>query len=194
MGLMRRLVSSWRALSACERGSPAVEFAFIAPPLCLILVGIIEVALVIAGNILLEGAVRQAARYGITGYVPAGTTRIAYMTQIITQNTAGLINTANLVITYQVYSSFSNVHQPEPYIDQNGNGVKDGGEPFTDINGNATWDTDMGVAGLGGPGDIVAYTISYNWPVITNLMKPILGGADQLLKLKAEVVVRNEPF
>jgi Flp pilus assembly protein TadG len=194
MNPCRRTIGSLRKLIACQDGSPGVEFAFIAPALIMILIGIVEVAMVIAGNILLEGAVRQASRYGITGYVPAGMTRIQYIQQAVTQNTAGLIVPANLTITYQVYSSFSNVHQPEPYIDANGNGVKDANEAFTDINGNAQWDADMGVAGLGGPGDIVAYRVSYDWPVITALLKPVLGGADYLLKLRADVVVRNEPF
>lgn len=184
----------WRRLATSEDGTPAIEFAFVAPLLILLLLGIVEVAMVVAGNILLEGAVRQASRYGITGYVPAGTTRVAYIQQVVSKNSAGLINVNNVAIDYKVYSSFGNVHQPEPFVDQNGNTVHDTGEPFTDINGNAQWDVDMGVAGLGGPGDIVAYTISYSWPVVSAILKPLLGGNDQLLKLKAQVVVRNEPY
>lgn len=184
------LLRLWR----CQRGTPAVEFALMAPPLVLILLGIVEVALVTAGHVLIEGAIRQASRYGITGYVPAGTTRINYLKQIVGKDTAGLIDAEQLTITYQIYSSFANVHQPEPYVDQNGNAKHDAGEPFTDINGNAQWDADMGAAGLGGPGDIVAYTISYDWPVITDLLKPLLGDDNGLIRLTARVVVRNEPF
>ncbi len=194
MSSLRRIADRLHAMWICERGSPGVEFAFIAPPLIMILIGIVEVALVTAGHVLLEGSVRQASRYGITGYVPAGTTRIDYLRSIVGANTAGLINVNNMTITYQIYSSFANVHQPEPYVDQNSNGHHDNGEPFTDINGNATWDADMGIAGLGGPGDIVAYTLTYDWPIITALLRPLLGDNNGLVRLTSKIVVRNEPF
>lgn len=194
MSFLRFAWDRVRAVWASQSGSPGVEFAFVAPPLMMILIGIVEVALVLAANILMEGAVRQAARFGLTGYVPAGTTRAAYIQQIIANDTAGLINVANMTVSTMIYPSFANVHQPEPFVDANGNSVKDAAESYTDVNGNGQWDADMGKAGLGGPGDIVLYTFKYTWPVITPLLKPILGGNDNVLHLQADVVVRNEPF
>jgi len=62
-----------------------------------------------------------------------------------------------------------------------------------DSNGNGEWDADMGLAGLGGPNDIVVYTLRYDWPLMTELLRPLLG-ADGEFPLKASIAVRNEPF
>lgn len=72
----------------------------------------------------------------------------------------------------------------------NSNGQRDAGETFSDVNGNGAWDADMGRAGLGGPGDIVVYEVSYETTGLTSFMRPILGAVTHV----ATVAVRNEPF
>jgi hypothetical protein len=83
------------------------------------------------------------------------------------------------------------VGQPEPFTDENGNDAYDAGEPYTDSNGNGGWDDDMGAAGLGGPGDVVVYSMSYDWPIMIPLFQPIFGDH---VTLQANIAVRNEPF
>jgi hypothetical protein len=90
-----------------------------------------------------------------------------------------------------VYHSFGDIGQPEPFTDTNHNGVHDAGEPFTDSNGNGTWDPDMGAAGLGGPGDVVLYRMSYDWHIMIPLFRPFFGDS---IRLTANVAVRNEPY
>ena len=90
-----------------------------------------------------------------------------------------------------IYDSFSDVGKPEPYVDANGNGSWDAGEAYTDVNGNAQWDPDMGEAGLGGPGDIVVYRMTYDWGVVTPMLRDILGGS---VRHVSSVAVRNEPW
>jgi hypothetical protein len=51
----------------------------------------------------------------------------------------------------------------------------------------------MGAAGLGGPGDVVLYPVSFDWSLLTPLMAP-LAGADGKLRLSASIAVRNEPY
>lgn len=97
-------------------------------------------------------------------------------------------------IQYLVYDSFENIGQPEPFTDQEPmNGVYDQGEPFTDVNGNTTWDADMGAAGVGGPGEVVVYTVSYDWPLLTGMLHSWMG-TDGKVPLRASVAVRNEPY
>ena len=90
-----------------------------------------------------------------------------------------------------VYENFADVGQPEPFTDENGNGVWDNDEPFTDVNGNGTWDPDMGAAGLGGPGDVVIYRMSYDWSIMIPLFRPFFGDE---ITLQSNIAVRNEPF
>jgi hypothetical protein len=44
---------------------------------------------------------------------------------------------------YQVGESF--IDMPEPFVDYNDNGIRDGNEPYTDFNGNGAWDQPNGV-------------------------------------------------
>jgi Flp pilus assembly protein TadG len=182
-----------RLLRRNEEGATIVEFALIAPTLMLFVMGIIEVAMVLFVSMLLEGSVREAGRYGITGYVYQGFDRIAIIRKIVEQNTIGLVDMEKVKIETLTYQSFSAVGQPEPFSDTNGNGQRDAGEAFNDVNGNGTWDDDMGVNGAGGPGDIVVYTITYDWPLLTTFLGDLMGRAG-IMQLSASYAVRNEPW
>jgi Flp pilus assembly protein TadG len=177
-----------------REGVAAVEFAFVAPILLLTIVGIMEVAMVLIVSSLIEGGLRDAARFGITGFVPQGMTREEQITSIIGDATIGLVKMSDIDIQTLIYPSFAQVGQPEPYTDTNGNGAYDAGEPYTDINGNGQWDADMGAAGVGGPGDIVLYKVKYDLPMMTPLLSTVLGGLDGKVQLSASIAVRNEPY
>jgi len=176
-----------------REGATAAEFALAAPVLILLAAGIVEIGSFLFALALLEAGVREASRFGITGReAAAGTSRETTIRTIVVANGIGLINNANLQVQVTVYPGFSQIGQPEPFIDQSPfNGAHDAGEPFTDVNGNGTWDADMGVAGAGGAGDVVVYTLTYPWRLLTGLLGPALG--DQLT-LRASIAVRNEPY
>ena len=57
-------------------GSTMIEFAFAAPVLILFLVAIIELGMVLFASTLMEGALRDASRYGITGQEPNEAARL----------------------------------------------------------------------------------------------------------------------
>jgi hypothetical protein len=114
--------------------------------------------------------------------------------KIVKDRTAGLIDMNKVKIETLVYQNFSDIGKPEPFTDQAPfNGVYDVGEPFVDVNGNGKWDADMGAAGVGGPGAVVVYRVSYNWPLLTGLMVPLLGSGGYV-HLSVSTAVRNEPF
>lgn len=186
----RNILALWRD----RRGVSAVEFAIMGPVIILTVTGIMEVSMVLAVSSLLEGGLRDAARFGITGYVPAGSTREDEIKKIIGDATVGLVDMSKAEVQTLIYPSFGDIGQPEPWDDQNSNGVYDVGEPYTDINSNGKWDADMGAAGLGGPGEIVLYKIKYEIGLMTPLMGPIMGGADGKVTLRASIAVRNEPY
>ncbi|MEX2455196.1 MAG: TadE/TadG family type IV pilus assembly protein [Rhodospirillaceae bacterium] len=181
-------------LGRCVRGVTAIEFAFAAPVLAATVAGVFELAMVMFVSTLAEGGLREASRFAITGYAPAGTTREERILQILGDHTIGLVDIEAADVTYKVYPSFGDVGKPEPFTDSSpANGVYDAGETFQDINGNGQWDADMGAAGLGGPGDIVLYTIEFDWALLTPLVAPLMGDGGKL-RLTSSVAVRNEPF
>ena len=176
-----------------RRGVSALEFAIGGPAFLLAMAAVMELGMVMFLSSSLEGGLREASRFGLTGYTPAGTTRQQVIQDIVAENTFGLVDPAALQISYMVYPSFDTIGQPEPYDDTApANGSYDPGETYQDINGNGQWDADMGAAGVGGPGDIVVYTVRFDWPLLTPIFDPFIGG--RTLPLEASVAVRNEPY
>jgi len=182
----------FKRLRRSDDGTTAVEFSFIAPIFLALVWGTVELGIVLFTSAALEGAVREAARAGLTGYTPSGVNRETFIRNIVKDYTFGMIDMDKLSIATLVYTSFANVGQPEPFTDANGDGVFGEGESFVDVNGNGQWDADMGVAGLGGPGDIVLYTLTYDWIFMAGFGQKIFGIPG--IQLKTSVAIRNEPF
>ena len=169
-----------------------IEFALLAPVFFYMIFGIIEIFSFMLADGILESAVRQAGRSGLTGYNPAGVSREDFIRQQV-EDRVFFINADNLDFETLIYSSFSNINQPEPFTDSNHDSYYDIGEPYTDINANGQWDDDMGVAGSGGAGDIVVYKLRYTWEFMTPFIGAFLSD-DGTMDIVANAVVKNEPF
>ena len=195
---MFKLVNGIRRIRRCKKGGTAIEFAIVAGLLFTLLFGIIEFAMYSLASVLLEGSMREASRFGITGFTPSGVSREDRISSIVDDTTMGLVDTtdSSYKLDVLVYPSFQCVGKPEPWDDitppGNNNGVYDVGEAYTDINGNGQWDPDVGIAGAGGPGDVVLYAIRYEWP-LWSYLATLIGGEDGKLPLSASMVVLNEP-
>jgi hypothetical protein len=174
-----------------DAGKAIVEFALVAPIFLGITLSILEFSGIMFVQTLLEGGAREASRYGLTGQQPEGVSREDMIFQIVSENSFGIIDMDELEMTTLVYDNFDEVGQPEPFTDENGNEAYDDGEPYVDSNGNGSWDDDMGAAGLGGPGEVVVYEMSYDWPIMIPLFQPFFGDH---VTLQANIAVRNEPF
>ena len=189
--LRRKLVQFFGDRTAAT----AVEFAVLAPVLFLAVIGIIELAVLLTVQVLLEGSVREASRFGITGYTPAGTTRDAQIRATIAQYTVGRVDMNNIVIVTRVFQSFGQIVRPEPCYKWLASGTCDTSSPqnYSDSNGNGHWDDGNGTNGSGGSGDIVLYTVHYRHQMMTGLMRRIMG-INGWVALEASVLVRNEPW
>lgn len=188
-----RLVGAW---IDDRRGVAAIEFAIALPFLIVLIVGTFELGGLLLTQMLMEGAVRDASRLGITGYKPDGKSREELILETIDSRTLNLVDIDKAVVNELVYQKFADIGKPEPLTtDVNGNGAYDAGDgdEYVDINGNGNWDTDMGAAGLGGPGDVVVYTVTYDYPSFTGLLTPLFGD-DGTITLRASTAIRNEPF
>lgn len=190
---MWRVLRGFRRPIECRRGAALIEFAFTMPIITLMITGIIEFGMILFVQNLMEGGLRDASRYGITGQEKAGSSRLEQIKDIVEDRTIGLVDMSKADFQVLVYSSFGAIGQSEEYDDANGNGSYDTGEDFTDLNGNGAWDEDIGEEGPGGSGDIVVYRLSYDWNLLTPLVKPFVG-KDGLFPLQASVAVRNEPW
>ena len=184
---------SLRQLAACRRGTAALEFAFALPIVLMLITGVLEFALLSFSTTLLEGGLRQAARFGITGLNINDGSREAKIVEIVNDHAAGLFTITASDIETLVYKNFSDVGEPEPYTDKNGNKAYDAGEPYTDVNCNNKWDPDMGAVGKGSGNEVVLYTVRHEHETITGFLDPLIA-KDGKISLQASVAVRNEPF
>lgn len=126
-----------------QGGSAAVEMALIAPVVMLLVFAILEFSLLFFTTLSMQYAVREGARYGVTGRVdkdPATANQQRYLAvvQTIKDSSAGMYNTVSPVITV--------------------NGT-------TYANTNAYSNTMFG-----GPGDIVVIRLDCSWKLATPLI------------------------
>ena len=118
----------------------AVEFALIAPVCFTLVCGFIDISMIMFISNVMEGGLREASRFAITGYAPDGKTREQRIAEIVKDHSYNLIKQEDITITYKVYPSFGDVGKPEPFVDQNSNGVWNNPEPYHDLDGDSAYD------------------------------------------------------
>ena len=175
-----------------EKGAAAVEFAIGGGVVVIAVIMLIEILMILLINVLLEGGMRNASRFGITGNVGADG-RQAQILSIIEDHTLGLVDMDTISVNTFVYESFEDIGTAEDFDDTSpANGEYDEGESFTDSNGNAVWDADRGTPGLGGADDIVLYVIEYDLPFMSGILNPLVGKDN--VRLTTSIPVKNEPY
>jgi Flp pilus assembly protein TadG len=186
--------ASWvKSFRSSSDGATAVEFALIAPALIFLTFAIAESGIAFAADILLKNATYDAARTGRTGFVSQGSSQDVMIRQKIRSQASVLMDADKLVISSKSYAGFSNFKKPEPFVDKNGNGVRDDGENFTDVNLNGVYDKDQGATGYGGTAQVVLYTVTYPWTFHTPILRELISD-DGTIELSATAVVQNEPY
>jgi len=189
----KSMLKRFKRLCESQKGNATIQFALIGSTFFLVLIAVIEIAFALIVGVLLEGAAREASRYGLTGQEVQGKTRIEVIRDVVADHTNGFVNMATLTIDPKIYKSYDAIGKPEPFQDDNTNGIWDPGENYTDVNGNNQWDEDQGESGAGAGGDIVVYTMNYPQPVLTPLMSAVFGEGGYLQR-QARIVIKNEPF
>ncbi len=194
---MRRS-SRFRQYIRCQDGATAVEFALISPVLFLLVLGIVETSMIMSAQNTLESATYIASRTGRTGYVETPQTQEETILAALEERASLFLDTGHatidkMVVDTKTYAAFDEIGEPEPFVDANGNGIRDNGENFTDINGNGVWDEDRAGSGFGGSGEIVVYTVTYPWPLFTPMVSQFIG-TDGIFTLTSRAVVKNEPL
>jgi Flp pilus assembly pilin Flp len=176
----------------CE-GATAVEYALILPILLMFIVGIIEFNVLMYASAVLEGATSVAARSGKTGYTAAGVSQQTYIYNLVKTKVSGILDPTQLQISSKSYANFTAVGKPEPCISPPASPCTGtAGVNFVDVNHNGVWDADQGAAGLGSAGDIVVYTITYPWYLMTPIVSPFF--ANGKVTLTSSAIVKNEPY
>lgn len=175
------------------KGATVVEFALVAPVMCMVLLGAFDVGHTLYMRSTLQGILQKAARDATleTGLVVATQT---VLDDKVRAQVRALANNTTIAFSRRYYRSFTNAaaNQFEPFTDTNNNGTCNGGEPYQDNNGNGRWDQTGGNDGAGGAKDAMLYTVTVSYPRFFPIYQ-FVGGSNTTV-LTASTVLRNQPY
>lgn len=155
-------------------GASAVEFAIVAFPFIVLLLGLLEVALISVGSFILDSATEQAARLIRTGQ--ASSFNAAQFRQAVCDRLTTPIDCSeNLKIDVQKFSNFSSIELTQP-VDDDGNVISDFG------------------FNPGGTGEVVVVRVFYEWPLIGKVPGGIGNLENGNYMMISTAAFRNEPF
>ncbi len=158
-------------------GTNAIEFAIIAAPFLVLLIGLFEVCLIFIATTTMEHGIAEAARRIRTGELQKSGASAETFKTLICDNTFGVLDCGNrLKVDVRVFDNFDAAKGDDP--------LKDG----------AVDDSKLGFdAGEGS--DIVLARVFYEWQILTPVIgKPMANMDGDKRLLQASVAFRNEPF
>ncbi|MEC7624746.1 MAG: TadE family protein, partial [Pseudomonadota bacterium] len=183
-----------------QRGATIVEFAVIAMPMCVLLMGGLELGYNSYVRSTLQGALHDAARVAAVEnpiLVTEGDTVEEQVANMIKDTVAHVAPNAVVDVDQKSYFEFSSIGEPEKLLTDNiGNGKYDASDEdcFEDANGNGTFDPDSGKSGTnGGADDVVLYTAKVSAPRILPLDR-LVPGVSEKVEYTLRAAVRNQPY
>lgn len=187
---MRLLPRFGHRLARDARGATVIEFAIVAPLMLILVMGLLELGYNAYVRAILQGSLNEAGR---------NSTIEGYALETIDAEVEGDVLTiapgATFTSTRTSYASFSDVGTLEDFTDKKRDGVFDGvrqaDECYFDENGSGAFDA-KGIDGRGGADDIVAYTMTADYPLLLP-MASLLGWSSRNT-ISATTVLRNQPF
>lgn len=190
------MIGLFRKLRRRNEGSTIVEFAILAPVMFLLIAGLMELAYVLFARSTLESAVMAAARSARVADCPKENAKAV---EKMIQDRMNIISSSDgvpaIVLVESYGQNFGDVGNPEPFDDANGNDQRDDGESYTDVNGNGSWDEDMGASGdFGSFGEVVRFTATFNVTSLVPFVAAEINDGKDHYPIEAVTVVRNEPF
>lgn len=197
-------MSRFRSIGDLARdteGVTVVEFAFILIPLCMLLLGGLDVAYQSYVRAVLQGALddvtRAASMESPTFECTTGTVQ-----EKIKCSIENRVNDIARNATYELevtnFYNFSGIGRSEKLItDHNGNGQYDAGDCWQNLDyeeegSNPEFDLDAGRDGVGGADDVVFYEMKLTMPRLFPVGAPL--GLSGNYSITARAAVRNQPY
>ena len=161
-----------------RQGVTVVEFALIAPAFLGLLIAMLETAIFLFAQMVLQDAAVQVGRYFLTGQAQNGNWTASTIQTKICPTIQALFTCSSVIVIVQTYSSFASANTSAPAL-YNGSG-----QPITSF----TYDP-------GTPGEIMVVQLVYQWSVVSGPLGFVLSnlpnGAAELMGVTA---FRVEPY
>ena len=176
--LSARLQNRFKRFADDKRGLAAVEFAMIAAPFFFMIFGLLEICLIFIMSAVLDHAVAEASRPLRTGEAQGAAMDEDQFRAAVCGELMGMLDCNNrLHIDVQTIDGFASTPSGSPL----------------DMTGEV--DADTFSFNPGGPNDVVAVRVFYEWSLLTPLMSmPLKNMSGNKHLLQSSAVFRNEPF
>jgi len=179
-----------------RKGVTVIEFAFVAPVMVLLLTALLEFGYVLFARSTLESSVLAASRSARVADCPKENAKALEEELQRRMDVVASADGQKAQLQVESYGSkFGDVGNPEPFDDADGNGIRDPGESYTDVNGNGSWDNDMGRTGnYGSFGEVVRFRATYNVRSLVPSVAERFTDGKGYYEIASTTVSRNEPF
>ena len=153
-----------RPLLRDRRGATAVEFALVGSAFFTVLLLLMEASWQVAIGAALDAGGREASRWAATGQAPpAGFNATGYVADTILKTSGMPLDSAGLSVTVDSFPGFGSLSNPG-----------------------------ASKPGLGGPSDVVRYTVVYRGRGLTPLGRALLPLG--VLQIQFVILAKNEPY
>ncbi|MGF1629618.1 MAG: TadE/TadG family type IV pilus assembly protein [Kiloniellaceae bacterium] len=166
--------SIFRPFLRDERGNAMLEFALVAPPFILLLVGTLEVSVMFFTGAVIEGATKESARQIRTGQIQGSADPLVAFQEELCSSLMGIIDCTKVVFNVQTFSSFSDVSMPIEF-DEDGEIINTGFAP-------------------GGSSAVTVVRAMYRWKFSTPLIDKAMPSGPGGHLLISTVAFQNEPY
>ncbi|MEM6602947.1 MAG: TadE/TadG family type IV pilus assembly protein [Pseudomonadota bacterium] len=167
------LPKSLKKIITCKKGISSIELGFVLPIFLMMVFSIIEFGYLFHAFMTLQNSAQEAVRLAMTGSTyqnlnPANMNREDFLSKVIRVQMGNYIDREDQVeiFTSVFDSATAAIGSTAPTTQQ----------------------------GFGGGGDIVSYSIVYDWEFITPFMQRILGDDNGNFQLRTTVAAQNEDF
>jgi len=181
-----------------EQGATIVEFALIALPLCVMVMGGIDLGHQSYIRAVMQGALNDAARRAAVQdpeFTAMGSTTEERVRNTIKDRLKAITPGATITISESNFYDFSGIGNPEKLMsDANGNGAYDEADAdcFSDLDEDGIYDTDTGRDGIGGANDVVFYQADIEMPRLLPVASLI--GVSPKYEMSVATAIRNQPY
>ena len=176
MKLLALIGSGFKAIG--ERGNASIEFGIVGSCFMMMLLASFEFGYMLFVQSSLDNAARDAARLIRTGQAQLSGNAQTTFQNLLCGDVSAIIGCGNIIYQSQVFNDWtaaSTAVNTPPTRDAQGNYQSNG---FS----------------AGTQGQIVAVTVTYNYPFFTPWIASLVGGSTNSALLMSTVVFQNEPY
>lgn len=195
-GYALRKFKSFGTLPRDSEGATIVEFAMILTPLCILLMGGLDLGYQSYVRAVLQGALNDVTRAASMESPMIGCEKEKLEDKVkcaVEERVNDIARNAKYDLKVKSFYDFSGVGRSEKLItDENKNLEYDKGDCWEDFNRNGIYDLNAGADGIGGADDVVFYEMTVTMPRLIPV--GAMFGLGDNYTMTARAAVRNQPY